>query len=285
MKRFLFVVLLAVASAASGQNVCSYHNHAVIDLPADPPSAEEGKEIIENIISIVGLRANFEILPAKVPNAAAVVYHGKRYILYNPLFISKLTRTTGSYWSAVSVLAHEIGHHVNGHTLDGTGSQPAKELEADEFSGFALSKMGAPLESAQAAMRIFADVYPTSTHPGQSQRLRAIARGWTAGQEEEDVATEQDSRNDNDDKQEQTTTAYIWKMISIPGDAAAQYYVTTQGDVIRRESSKLEVVGKWLKLDNQRFPHLIKLINNENLFVTAGGTIVTSKGLAVGEIL
>ena len=100
-------------------------------------------KIIDLILETVGLRASFEVKKANVPNAAAVVYQGKRYILYNPAFIAAMDKAAGTPWASVAVLAHEIGHHLNGHTLDGKGSLPAIELEADEFSGFALRKMGA----------------------------------------------------------------------------------------------------------------------------------------------
>src|SRR5215213_8487184 len=113
----------------------------------------EGRKIAQEIVDIVGLKANFEVREANIPNAAAVVYGGKRYILYNPNFIIQLEKTTGTKWAGISVLAHEIGHHLNGHTITAAGSQPALELEADEFSGFVLRKMGATLQQAQAAMK------------------------------------------------------------------------------------------------------------------------------------
>src|SRR5688572_668823 len=141
-------------------------------------SAAEGKQIGQQIIDIVGLKPNFEVQAANVQNAAAVVYNGKRYVLYNPSFIDKLIKTTGTKWAAVSVLAHEIGHHLNGHTLAGTGNPHQLELDADEFSGFALRKMGASLSEAQAAMNTIAQDRASRTHPGQQDRLVAIQRGW-----------------------------------------------------------------------------------------------------------
>ena len=112
-------------------------------------SVAEGQQIIQNILDAVELSANFEIRQANVQNAAAVAYGGKRYVLYNPNFINALDRRTGNQWASISVLAHEVGHHLKGHTVSGQGSQPATELEADEFSGYALRKMGASLEDAQ----------------------------------------------------------------------------------------------------------------------------------------
>ena len=117
-------------------------------------------------------------MAADVPNAAAVISQNKRYILYNPDFINGLNDKAGNEWAAISILAHEVGHHLNGHTLDNIGSRPDLELEADEFSGFVLRKLGATLKESQEAMRLAADYKGSDTHPGQQKRLTAIATGW-----------------------------------------------------------------------------------------------------------
>jgi hypothetical protein len=140
--------------------------------------ADGAQEIIQLILETVGLQGSFEVKKANVPNAAAVVYQGKRYILYNPSFIAAMNKAAETPWASIAVLAHEVGHHLNGHTLDGKGSLPEVELEADEFSGFVLRKMGASLAEAQLAMRIIADVRATKTHPARHDRLMAIAGGW-----------------------------------------------------------------------------------------------------------
>lgn len=189
MRRALLVVLLFLAYTSQSQSVCSYRVINAAAIGNDPITAEEeGHLIIEKIIRMAGLPPTIKIQPANIANASAVIFDGQRYILYNPVFISQLTHTTGSYWSAVSVLAHEIGHHISGHVLDSTGSQPMQELEADEFSGFVLSRMGAPLQSAQAAMRALAKTETTATHPSRWQRLNAIARGWLAARAMNDDA-------------------------------------------------------------------------------------------------
>jgi hypothetical protein len=75
-------------------------------------------------------------------------------------------------------LAHEVGHHLEGHTVLGTNSRPEIELEADEFAGFILCKMGASLEQAQLAMHYIAEMKASKTHPGRIDRLAAIEKGW-----------------------------------------------------------------------------------------------------------
>ena len=47
----------------------------------------------------------------------AISLKGIRYIFYNREFMSEINSNT-NYWSNMSILAHEIGHHINGHTTD-----------------------------------------------------------------------------------------------------------------------------------------------------------------------
>lgn len=75
-------------------------------------------------------------------------------------------------------MAHEIGHHLSGHTIQPGGSQPPTELEADKFSGYVLYKMGAVLADAQKAMNTLVPETDGKTHPGRGKRIAAIEDGW-----------------------------------------------------------------------------------------------------------
>lgn len=191
MKRIRIIVLFAAlfcfavpVSAqkmfASGKytEMCSYYGETITgDINFyEPDAVAEG--VVKKIMSVVGLKANFELRAANVPNAAAVILKSKRYILYNPKFMNEINAATGSDWAAISILAHEIGHHLNGHTLDNVGSRPDTELEADEFSGFVLRRMGASLPDAQAVMGLIASMKGSHSHPAKADRLTYIASGW-----------------------------------------------------------------------------------------------------------
>jgi hypothetical protein len=120
-------------------------------------------------------------------NCFATIVDGKSYIFYDKAFLKEViknTNTEGYNWGALSILAHEIGHHVKSHVIDGLGSRQIKELEADRFSGFVMHQYGATLEEAQAAMKVYQDEQGTATHPGRAKRLKAIEEGW---QEAEDL--------------------------------------------------------------------------------------------------
>ena len=81
------------------------------------------------------------------------------------------------------ILAHEVGHHINGHSLREDLSQyesRLEELEADEFAGFVLSKLGADIEVVKNVFdEISFDGDDTcSSHPNRTRRLNAIERGY-----------------------------------------------------------------------------------------------------------
>lgn len=134
--------------------------------------------LLKDILAVTGLQGDVELKEAKVMNIEAGISHGKRYILYNRSFIERLNSLTKDKWAALALLAHELGHHLNGHTIRKGGSRPAVELEADEFAGFILYKLGATLEQSQLVMHYIAKTEASSTHPGRTARLLAIEKGW-----------------------------------------------------------------------------------------------------------
>jgi hypothetical protein len=75
-------------------------------------------------------------------------------------------------------LAHEIGHHLAGHTIKPKGINPGDELAADKFSGFILFQMGASLDQAKAALQSIGKEIDTINHPPVNLRLQAVANGW-----------------------------------------------------------------------------------------------------------
>jgi hypothetical protein len=158
--------------------VCSYFGETIADDLYSFSSSDEARDVVKSITDQVGLSSNFEIKVANVPNAAAVIREEKRYILYSESFMQNIVTQTGTNWANYSILAHEVGHHLEGHTLGKSGSQPELELLADKFSGFILGKLGADLSEAQAVMGKIATDDGSATHPPKSARLEAIAVGW-----------------------------------------------------------------------------------------------------------
>ena len=148
-----------------------------MDLPFFDNSADAEK-IVASIMNVMGLESNFKIKEAHVANVEAKIRHHQRYILFNPDFVNQVNRVTQNKWASIFILAHEVGHHLEGHTLLDISSRPDIELEADQFAGFVLYKMGASLKQAQLAMYYIANVEASKTHPGRADRLLSIEKGW-----------------------------------------------------------------------------------------------------------
>jgi hypothetical protein len=142
------------------------------------PGIREVKQI-NAILQYSGLSSNFKVYAANINNAIATIIGNKRYILYDPNLLQYTDKNSGNFWSSMSILAHEIGHHLQGHTITKNGSNPKVELEADKFSGFVLYKLGASLSQASAAMETLGSAKETATHPAKINRLNAIQQGWT----------------------------------------------------------------------------------------------------------
>jgi hypothetical protein len=125
-------------------------------------------------------------------NCEAVVNKkGTPYILYNPEFLGKvkrlqftatdLTETFQQDWETLTILAHEVGHHLLNHiTAPQPGATQADcELEADRTAGYIMCKLGATLEQAQSVMRRpEVPEYATMGYPSRNERLEAIKQGF-----------------------------------------------------------------------------------------------------------
>lgn len=168
---------------------CSYNGELSTNKLYGFSSDNKAQNVLKNIMNYTGLPVNFKLMAADVDNACAVIQQNKsgdifRYIMYNQQFMMQVEDLTKNHWAETSILAHEIGHHLSGHTLLLGGSRPDLELESDRFSGFILYKMGASLDDAQIAVKTLCSDVGGSTHPAKKSRLVAITNGWLAAKEQ-----------------------------------------------------------------------------------------------------
>ena len=196
---FLLLLTLFFVFVSYGQDIrmCGYQGYQTVeevnsacDLQNAEQSdndTEDAEQVVDGILDKVGLFRNFLIEECdNINNALAVTMpldggDIDRYILYDIEFFKKVTSSTGTDWGLTSILAHEVGHHLNGHTLKSGGSNHKIELQADEFSGFVLARMKCSLEDAQIAVSNLLPDEASSTHPAKQDRLDAIAKGWSRG--------------------------------------------------------------------------------------------------------
>ena len=163
-------------------------------LQSNSFSSDAGAEdAVNKILSVIGTSEK-PVLQAcsNINNAVAVAYKGQRYILYDREFMTSLSKGVNKYWTNMFILAHEIGHHINGHSLDlllytnevvnpkSLEDKRKQELQADEFAGFVLGKLGSTINQME---RILSNIPPISdekysTHPSTSKRILAVRKGF-----------------------------------------------------------------------------------------------------------
>jgi hypothetical protein len=155
-------------------------------------SDRNAERALDKVLSVMGLSKTFVLKQCNdISNCIATSYNGVRYILYDKKFMDAIANKTNS-WSQLSILAHEVGHHINGHSIDlvvyATGNVETPtlkesrqmELEADEFSGFIMYHLGASLDQAQSAIKLLSNNNDDSrsTHPSRHKRFAAIEKGY-----------------------------------------------------------------------------------------------------------
>src|ERR1035437_3251804 len=249
---FLFLISHQVFSQAK-KNIflCSYaeNNNATAlcnYLHSDPMKVDQYAEnAVDKILKPLGLPHNFVLVSCpNIQNAVAVTpSDGIRYIGYDNAFMKSISNSTSS-WSNLSILASEIGHHLCGHTLTEVKDLPderKKELEADEFSGFILYKLGATLQQAQAAINLVTndgdDTF--STHPNRSKRIASIEKGYNKAKGQQPITNSNNTPIDKtpsaeyyfhkgadavEEKNYDNAIYYLKKSIAINPNYASVYY-------------------------------------------------------------
>ena len=302
MKKVLLTVLTSMmlaGAAVTNPSVAEAKRGSATysSTPADT------RDVIAEIIDVIGLKPRFEVRAANVPNAAATIINGKRYILYNERFLSSVNNAVRTDWAGISILAHEMGHHLNGHTLNQGGSNVNDELEADEFSGFVLRKMGASLSETQAAIKVLADDHDSRTHPGRNSRLAAINKGWRnaeshilasakAGTPTRSVAAPSRSAaiaaapapTARRATASRINAQHILRQVKLQGAPEEMIYVTTTYNVVRETEDGVQVIGKMQKTGSPNFPYVLESQYLPSIFVTTDGLLLNKDGKRVGVL-
>jgi len=247
-------------------------------------SNSEANDALNRILFVTGATPNFVLMECdKISNAVAVTYKGERYILYDREFLSLISRNSSS-WSNLFILAHEVGHHINGHTKDiALGSilsaqeleeQRREELEADYYAGFVLSKLGASLSQTTAAINLIGSQGDDrfSTHPDRNKRISSITRGWNNG-------VERTVRSSSNETNGSTASLKSWVKVqpakNNPFDKSIGYAYTVGS--IRPTSSKYSNFNPIIKItdkDKDRFN--LKFIKMSGLnFLYSDNLVIT----------
>lgn len=187
----LFIILLffqfnGISQTKTGIELCIEYQKAISAFSSE----KEVNDALDKILNVIGASKNFTLIPCdNISNALAVTFKGDRFILYDGEFMGNINKLTNN-WSYLFILAHEVGHHINGHTRDFLlasllDDQPLEErrneeLEADEFASFIVSKLGASYSQIEETINLISsnksDLY--STHPSYDKRISAVRRGF-----------------------------------------------------------------------------------------------------------
>jgi len=165
---------------------------SVCENGAGYASASDVEALVTSILGKYGLRNGYIIMSCtKTDNCMAILDDKNRpYILFNPNFLKTVRSLNFSEsnlpvqsddWKTLTILAHEIGHHLNNHLINPRPDMTRidMELEADETAGFIVYLLSGELNNAQSAYLDKTVSETTSyTHPGRAARLKAVAKGW-----------------------------------------------------------------------------------------------------------
>ena len=194
MKKLIYLILfIPIISFAQKNNTSDALNLCAAMQSNSFSSDADVSDAVDKIFSVIGASQN-PILQAcsNINNAVAVVYKGQRYILYDREFMNSLSIGTSVYWTNLFILAHEVGHHINGHSLDivlyasdiidpkTLEQKREQELEADEFAGFVLGKLGSSLTQIERVLSNLPAITneKVSTHPLKRKRIQAVREGY-----------------------------------------------------------------------------------------------------------
>ena len=213
-----FILLLIIPFLSFGQ-ACNFANSKDVSDICDYVrgnsfmSDRDAENSLEKILKATKSKQRFAIKEcSNISNVVATTYNGINYILYDKEFMDIIARGNTS---KLSILAHEIGHHINEHTLSAPKSLEENrkwELEADEYSGYVMCLLGASLKEAKAAINEFVPEFDDSysTHPTKSKRLKAIEKGYNKAKK--------DSKNDDYKHTTLTAKDYFYKAYNNESD-------------------------------------------------------------------
>ena len=139
-------------------------------------------KIAQEIILSRGVKKDVQFYEADINNALATIVNGKMIIIYDTTFLNMTEKLTNNKGGATMVLAHEIGHLLNIHSLAPSASSPWwDELDADYFVGLIVLAKKIPIESIYALYDLFPTMSDSKSHPEWQARIKTTINGYCNG--------------------------------------------------------------------------------------------------------
>ena len=150
---------------------------------ASAAEIKDAQTALDGVMTLTGLPQNFTLVLADVPRISAVILPDDNGIPRRVLVVPQ--ERTGNLaqaraaqdWPLLAALAHEVSHHLMGHSLLAGASMPVEEREADRNAGFLLERMGADLPAAMAAIDA-ANAGDPAKRLAALPQLEELAAGW-----------------------------------------------------------------------------------------------------------
>ena len=132
-------------------------------------------QVVNSIRRALDVRAEFDVYIAKDENNAfATVANGRKILVVDVEFLERINKIAKTDWGAISIVAHEVGHHVAGFS----GDSHTNELNADYWSGYILQRLGSATEASTKAILTVGTEQDTQSHPNKYKRSNMIEKGW-----------------------------------------------------------------------------------------------------------
>lgn len=255
----LMLTFLLVYSHINGQNVCSFNTAINIDLclnwDVNNYYSNDMNERVNDILKIVGIeKSNFIVRGCKnIQNALAYIDNSNRYILMDEEYY--VNEAVNKEISFSLVLAHEIAHHLNGHTIGykylSNYEEQKLELECDYFSGFVLAKLGFELSEIKREARnlLYTKHYnPNSTHPSYDRRIKAIEEGYYAVKKEEEKLLRSIRATVSKEIKSSLRKEEKRKIVFLYNDAVKEYREILKGKIVSSVTID-ELISKFREID------------------------------------
>ena len=169
---------VAFCGFSSDKGFYSSQRREYITHEAKAGDASGIPDVIVGIKKSLGLDVDIGVFIAEEENncMATVSAGGRKLIIADHAFLSTVNQKVGTKWAAVSILAHEVGHHIAGFNRH--PSPLEGELDADYWSGFVLQRLGASENAATRCILTYGTDEDTPSHPNRFDRAKTIRKGW-----------------------------------------------------------------------------------------------------------
>ena len=179
---FILIGIILIITKANSQtkvilksNICAFNKQ--LDTPEiyTWDANNQALEYVKKICDVAFIVPNFVVRRANVDNAIATSDdNNNRVIYYSQAFFQTLNNETFK----IAILAHEIGHFVNNHTFSKNDRRPSDELEADQFAGSILCKLGYHIEDIKELLNVQCSTQGDGYYPPRSARIEAFTYGF-----------------------------------------------------------------------------------------------------------